>query len=168
MDYSWTCHCCGKRYETLPFDFAADAPAPWLELSEKDREKRGAITRDVCVIENEGIFIRGCLEIPVFDHPEAFMWGLWASVSEQSYQRILELWDAPIPENEPPKFGWLCNSVSIYPPAIGLKTNLHLRGGGQRPLIELEPTDHPLALDQRNGISMERVKEIVAELLHRS
>lgn len=26
--------------------------------------------------------------------------------------------------------------------------------------VELEPTDHPLAIEQRNGITLERVKEI--------
>ncbi|MBX3505607.1 MAG: DUF2199 domain-containing protein [Parvibaculum sp.] len=167
MDYTWTCRCCGKRYETLPLDFATDAPASWLALSERDREERTRISADVCIVDDKDIFIRGCLEIPILDHPEKFTWGLWVSVSEQSYERIVELWGGSVPDNEPPKFGWLCNSVGIYPPAVGLKTNLHLRSDGLRPLIELEPTNHPLALDQRDGISMERVKEIVAELLHR-
>jgi hypothetical protein len=42
---------------------------------------------------------------------------------------------------------------------------VHLRGGGIRPFIELEPTDHPLAIEQREGISLERVKELAALLL---
>jgi len=50
---------------------------------------------------------------------------------------------------------------------LNLKTLVHLRSGGLRPFIELEPTDHPLAVEQRNGISMTRVEEI-ASLLHRS
>jgi hypothetical protein len=33
--------------------------------------------------------------------------------------------------------------------------------------VELEPTDHLLAQDQHQGISMERVQEIVAALMHR-
>ena len=28
------------------------------------------------------------------------------------------------------------------------------------PYVELEPTDHPLAIEQRNGITLERVKKI--------
>ena len=28
------------------------------------------------------------------------------------------------------------------------------------PYVELEPTEHPLAIEQRNGITLERVKEI--------
>jgi len=92
------------------------------------------------------------------------IWGVWVSVSEASFARILELWDAPVVENEPPKFGWLCNNISLYPTTLNLKTHLHLRGGNKRPSIELEPTDHPLAIDQRQGISIKRVEEIAAAL----
>ncbi|MGQ0416884.1 DUF2199 domain-containing protein, partial [Bacillus sp. HC-TM] len=31
---------------------------------------------------------------------------------------------------------------------------------GTAPYVELEPTEHPLAIEQRNGITLERVKEI--------
>jgi hypothetical protein len=36
-----------------------------------------------------------------------------------------------------------------------------------RPLVELEPTDHPLAVEQRTGITLGRVQEIAETLLHR-
>ncbi|MFE9812605.1 hypothetical protein [Streptomyces sp. NPDC005548] len=32
--------------------------------------------------------------------------------------------------------------------------------------VELEPTDHPLAIEQRTGISLERVREIASTVLH--
>jgi hypothetical protein len=89
---------------------------------------------------------------------------VWVSVSEARFARILELWDAPVVENEPPKFGWLCNNISLYPTTLNLKTHLHLRGGNKRPSIELEPTDHPLAIDQCQGISIKRVEEIATAL----
>ncbi|WP_308294565.1 hypothetical protein [Streptomyces sp. RKAG290] len=37
---------------------------------------------------------------------------------------------------------------------------------GRRPLIELEPTDHPLAVEQRNGITLDRVREIAEAVQH--
>ncbi|HET9282637.1 MAG TPA: DUF2199 domain-containing protein [Candidatus Angelobacter sp.] len=46
------------------------------------------------------------------------------------------------------------------------ETNIHLRGGNLRPRIELQPTEHPLAVEQRTGIIIERVQEIAAALLH--
>jgi len=32
--------------------------------------------------------------------------------------------------------------------------------------VELESTDHPLAVEQREGITMDRVQEIAEALLH--
>jgi hypothetical protein len=49
---------------------------------------------------------------------------------------------------------------------MDLKTRVHLRDHEVRPFIELEPTDHPLALEQRNGISVDRVAEIYAIMMH--
>jgi hypothetical protein len=53
-----------------------------------------------------------------------------------------------------------------YPDTINLKTRIHLRDDGIRPLIELEPTDHPLAVEQRAGISVNRVAEIYSIMMH--
>ena len=47
-----------------------------------------------------------------------------------------------------------------------LKAGVRPRPGGLRPTIELEPTDHPLAVEQREGITAERLIEIVQRLLH--
>jgi hypothetical protein len=143
-------------------DIACAMPDPWFQLTEEERTRRGKIDTDVCVMDDSNFFIRGCLEIPVIEVDKKFVWGVWVSVSKRSYDRILELWDVPAIEDEPPFFAWLCNDISIYPPTYGLKANLHLRSGGTRPLVELEPTEHPLALEQRQGISIERVQEIVA------
>lgn len=71
-------------------------------------------------------------------------------------------------ESEPPFFGWLSTALPLYPETLHLKTHVHTRLVGQRPFIELEPTDHPLAVEQRDGITMERVREIAEALLHQS
>ena len=165
MDYAWTCRCCGKQYNTLPLDYAIDAPDHWAQIPEAERHLRGRIDSDLCVIDNKDHFVRGCLEIPILDFDNHFTWGVWVSVSRESFTRILDLWNAPVVENEPPKFGWLCNKISLYPSTINLKTNVHLRGGRARPFIELEPTDHPLAVEQRNGITLKRIEEIAAQSL---
>jgi hypothetical protein len=35
-----------------------------------------------------------------------------------------------------------------------------------RGLVELEPTDHPLAVEQREGITFARVPQIAERMLH--
>jgi hypothetical protein len=161
MDHAWTCRCCGRQFNTILLDMAFKGPDHWFEMSQEEREKIGQLDSDVCFIERD-IFVRGVLEIPTLGVNDHFRWGMWVSVSVESFKRMLELWQAPVIEDEPPKFGWLCNNISIYPETRHLKTNLHLRGNNKRPSIELEPTDHPLAIEQREGISMARVEEIVA------
>lgn len=147
-------------------DFACEAPDSWLALNESDRAVRGKLGDDLCKIDDD-LFVRGCLEIPILGQNEKFIWGVWVSVSQQSFDRVIELWNAPSIEGEPPRFGWLCNNIRTYPATYGLKTRLHLRSGDKRPFIELEPTDHPLAIEQRNGISLRRVEGIATALLPR-
>ncbi|MFQ6227966.1 DUF2199 domain-containing protein [Nocardia sp. NPDC002869] len=63
--------------------------------------------------------------------------------------------------------GWLTTDLSAYSPTtLNLKTRLHTRPVGERPFIELEPTDHPLAVEQRTGITRDRVHEIAEAMLH--
>ena len=61
-----------------------------------------------------------------------------------------------------PFFGWLSTRLSYYPTdTTNLKAMVHFRGKNVRPLIEVEPSNHPLALDQRNGITLGKAWEIV-------
>ena len=66
-----------------------------------------------------------------------------------------------------PFFGWLSNRFPHYPETLNLKTNVHVRQR-MRTAVELEPTDHPLAIEQREGISMERLQRIVSVVMHSS
>lgn len=49
---------------------------------------------------------------------------------------------------------------------LNLKTHVHTRPVGERPCVELEPTDHPLAVEQRTGITLDRVLKIATAVLH--
>jgi hypothetical protein len=54
----------------------------------------------------------------------------------------------------------------LYSDTFNLRTRVHLRDDGLRPFIELEPTDHPLAIEQREGISIERVADLYTQMIH--
>lgn len=160
------CGTCGEFHPELPMDYGADTPAAFDAIPEAERQARCDFTPEVCRIDRKEFFVRGCLEIPVLDGPRPFIWGVWASISYDSFDRMVTAWESPTRATEPPYFGWLCNSLPLYPDTLLLKTNLHTRPVGLRPLIVLEPTDHPLAIEQRNGITMARVREIAAAMLH--
>lgn len=160
------CHTCGEHHADLPMSFGADAPAPYNAVAPEERDSRCELTSDLCVIDGEYFFIRGCLEIPVVDGESPFVWGVWCSLSKESFKRITEMWEVEGRENDPPRFGWLCTSLPLYSETLHLKTQVHTRPLGQRPFVELESTDHPLAVEQREGITMDRVRKIASALLH--
>jgi hypothetical protein len=94
------------------------------------------------------------------------VWTVWTSLSRQNFRRLLDHWDDSEREKEPPYFGWLCTLLPTYPDTLNLKTHVHTRTIGLRPFVELEPTDHPLAIEQSKGISTERVAAIAEAVLH--
>jgi hypothetical protein len=65
----FVCRICGEFHAGLPMDFGADAPAPYYAIPKDERDSRCDLTSDLCVIDEEHFFIRGCLEIPVVDGP---------------------------------------------------------------------------------------------------
>jgi hypothetical protein len=166
----YDCRGCGQHHDELPFSYWAEAPAYWDEFATDEHSVLGP---ENCVIAGEQFFIRGRLVIPVIDggsvegaSPE-FDWGVWVSLSERNYERTTELWTTPGRESEPPYFGWLCTELPLYEPStLGLKTHVHTQPVGERPTIELEPSDHPLAVEQRTGITAARVQEIAERFMH--
>jgi hypothetical protein len=147
--------------------FAADAPLYLYGIPEEERERRCVLQADTCVIDGKLFFIRGCIEILVDWANEAFIWGAWISLSAQSYEDFVACFDTPKRAHIGPFFGWLSAELPLHPSTENLKTRVHLRDDGIRPFIELEPTDHPLAVEQRNGITGDRVAEIYAYCEHR-
>jgi len=156
----WKCATCGKVHAGLPEGFGYDAPWQYGTVPKEERDRRCFLDEDYCVINEEDFFVRGCLEVPIIGQDEPFIWGVWVSLSRKNFERTRELEEDPKRVEEPPYFGWLCSRIEIYPDTAGLKTNVHTSPVGKRPSIELEPTDHPLAVEQRIGISVERVQEI--------
>lgn len=50
---------------------------------------------------------------------------------------------------------------------MNLKTWVQTQPIGQRPLVTVfEPTDHALFIEQREGISVERLVEIIGQAFH--
>jgi hypothetical protein len=142
------------------------APIQALGVPREVRRVRVALTEDDCVIDGREFYRKGLLEIPVHGTGERFTWGVWLSVSKESYARFGELFGEPTRPAGESFFGWLCNALPGYPDTQLLKTYLHVREYPARPWVELEPTDHPLAIDQREGLSPERAIALAERLLH--
>ncbi len=160
------CFCCGEVFDGPPLSWHFEAPDVWQSLSPEDRDALGQLSSDQCIINDEDYFVRGLIEIPIEGCDEVFALGVWVSLSKTNFDRACELWEDENRINEPPYFGWLCNSIPGYPGTLNLKTLVHTREVGLRPYIEMEPTDHPLAVEQREGLAMERIQEIAEMMYH--
>lgn len=142
----------------MQWDFVSDAERAASDLGDEQ-----------CILQADGqrhFFVRACLDVPIRSTGRDFTWGVWVSLSEISFQEMSDQWEDPSRTSLGPYFGWLCTRIPGYPDTVLLKTMVHQREVGQRPTVELEPTDHPLSVDQRDGIEPARLQEIVRELLH--
>ena len=157
--YHWNCACCGEEFDTLPICWSVGPPAPYQALSDEDRATRAVINGDTCLIDDQ-FYIRGHIEIPIVETGEMFVWSVWASLSPESTAAVTDSWDDDARADTGPFFGWLCSDLPYDRPTLSLKTMVHNRRPGVVPLIEVEPTDHPLAIEQAGGVTLARVAEI--------
>jgi hypothetical protein len=167
----WECTACGQTHTGI-FDVAFDKPAVWpddnVPISNADLAPglTHFLSDDFCVLDNEHYFVRCVLELPILGADQALGFGVWSSLSRDNFGRYVENFNSDDRGTLGPWFGWFSNGVPGYPDTLNLKCRVHPRGGRSRPLIELEPTDHPLARDQRYGIRIDRLIEIYAACGH--
>jgi hypothetical protein len=149
---SYVCSCCGEVHDDLP-DLAFDKPAYLTDVPESEHGLRLKLSEDLCVVDDEFHFIRGVIEIPIHDQNETLGIGVWVSQKQENFIAYKNNFDTP---NIGPFFGWLSNDF-VYggERTLNLKTMAYFRGQGLRPRIEIEPTDHPLAWAQKDGVSLD-------------
>ncbi len=141
--------------------FDSDAPADWDPALAG--EEGSALGSDQCVVRGEKWFLRGNLVLPVHGEGEDVVWGVWLSVSEGTFDRAAELWENPHRVREPPYPGWLATELPGYEVStLGMLARLRHRPPGTRPLVVLHGSDHPLAVEQRDGIDAARADELAA------
>lgn len=163
--FRFECATCGGSHQGIP-SFGWDYPVQYLAIPEAERDARVMLSDDVCVIDDEWFFIRGCLEIAVHGYQQPLNYGVWLSLSGPSYTRYAQVFDDIDRRSGTKFFGWLCTAVPGYPDTQLLKTTVHVRPWPTRPYVELEANDHPLAIEQRRGVSAARVQQIVERIMH--
>jgi hypothetical protein len=151
----WKCGTCDEWHIGPCLDLGFDKPYYW------DGENESSyLNEDFCAIEDRNFFVRGLIRLPIIGTDQTFNWGVWGSLSRENFHLLVEINDEESRTDLPPMFSWLSTQISDYPDTLSLKMHAHIQKPGVRPHFYFEESDHPLAVEQHNGILPERIREI--------
>jgi len=163
----YKCIYCGQEHDEWPA-LTFYTPTPYNELTEVEKETFGQTSDDFCVIQypdQTDRFIRCTLTQKVIDHCEILEYGIWVSVSENSYQDYYDNFESDSHVTQ--YFGWLCSKIPEYDDTLSIPTTVKTKAGNSRPeVFPHEDFDHPFVKDYYNGITkLEAEKRIKSMLL---
>ncbi|HZH07295.1 MAG TPA: DUF2199 domain-containing protein, partial [Lautropia sp.] len=106
-------------------------------------------------------FVRCVLRLPIRGTADTLEFGVWSTLSAENFERYEATYDDPRQSLLGPMFGWFSTAIPDFPGSAGLKCHVVPQDDNGRPLIELEPTDHPLAIAQYDGVTPAFASEYV-------
>lgn len=164
----FTCSYCGKVHEEWPA-LVYTSPTNYDTLSEEDKKNIGELDTDICVIthpDQTDRFIRCTLTQKVIDHCEDLEYGLWVSLSENSFRDYIENFNNENHETE--YFGWLSNDLPDYDfSEESIPTTVFTRTGNRRPeIVPHQDFDHPFVNDYYKGITKTEAERRIREMLN--
>lgn len=179
-DLRWKCGTCDEWHSGPCLDFSYTAPYYWSQDHEKavarfkllpkwsKNHRKTFLDEDFCSINDDDFFIRGIIHLPIIGAAETFRWGVWGSLSRENFETLLRRHEDPKRSDLPAMFSWLSTQIPEYPETLNLKMYAHIQPPGFRPQFRLEQTDHPLSKEYYQGISAQRVKEIMTARLSKN
>lgn len=161
---SWRCGGCDEWHDGL-MSLAAFAPDPWphgetREPNDALRFDGDFLSEDFCVIGGAHLLIRATLEIPVHGLVEKFGFGCWSTLSDANFDSYLDGFNSSDYPDWGPWTGWLCNRLENFIGTDPQPVYVYPQPDRQRPTLRIMDEQHPLAVAQDEGISMERLIEI--------
>ncbi|HLJ88794.1 MAG TPA: DUF2199 domain-containing protein [Candidatus Angelobacter sp.] len=176
-DLRWKCGDCEEWHTGPCLDFGYSSPYYWRKEHEEESRKasllpgwseeqqRTFLSSDYCAVDDNDFFVRGVIHLPIIGAAETLRWGVWGSLSRENFKRLREMDGKAECVDLPHMFSWLSTKLPGYPDTLSLKMFAHIQEPGLRPHFRLEREDHPLSHEYHQGISAERVKEIMMEIL---
>jgi len=162
---SYKCSCCGQIYDTVPLCFGADYPYYFLSIPTDERDERIELQQSLCVVDEKHFFHRGRLTIPIIDNTENLIFNVWTSISEDNFKKRTDFWENPRRVDQEPYFGWLQTIVPTYADTLNIKAIAIEQEVGLIPEIRVIEENHPLQIDQDNGITYKKALQIVDKIL---
>jgi len=157
---SFVCTVCGQTHDSLP-TWGYRRPDAWLRLTEAE-QSRGQCNDDLCRTPDQQCFVRAVIELQLIGGPEpTFEIGAWVQLAPAAFDRYVDTFK----DSNQSRIGRLpavlSNEVRAFPGSLWLRGILAPQDNLQRPFLLLDPTDHPLGVAQREGVSFAKVLEII-------
>lgn len=157
------CSHCFVDHPLDALELAYRRPDAAAQLTPAECEQRVRSSNDWCVIDGERFFLRGVLPLAVLEVGDEYCIGAWVEVDPPVFERVCALWDED-GRGEAPFAARLANRIQGQADTLGLEARLQLSEPGRRPRIYLPAGSHPLAGEQRDGISLHRAHEYTAQI----
>jgi hypothetical protein len=151
------CGCCGKDLGEFAFDKSYQMPDEIWDLDDDEFEERVKIDSDLGRLDDR-YFIRGVAFFPVQLTDKKFGWGIWAEVTKEKFFEYVENFDHDNTASKPFK-GKVANRLPQYQESLGLTLTVQLGSETERPIFTITDVSHELAIEQINGITLEKVHE---------
>jgi hypothetical protein len=157
------CSICGQVHEGFPA-LGFDAPYYYHELSEDEKNEIAELDTDFCVIhhpEQTDRFIRVVLNQKIIDFPETLQYGIWVSLSEESFEDYKNNYNST--DHLVTYFGYLSNQLPDYESTLLIGTNVKTALGNERPEIfpHNDQLENVFVRDYYEGISRQEAERRV-------
>ena len=152
--FRFKCAMCDDIHEGLP-DITYEMPDACHALGVKKRAERVLLTSDFCILDGGQFHIRCVMEAPVEGLHQKFGWGIWCRIDWRIFKLCWDRFHQDDNSDTTPFRGVLADRLSYYPETDGLPCSIALQNGGLRPLVSIVNAEHPLAVHQSEGMTVE-------------
>lgn len=155
------CTNCNAWHEGVP-GWGYPFPMTYFEVPESERAERCFLSEDLCVVDDEHFYVCGCLEMPVAGHSDVMVVRVWAEIDMEDFLKYQDLLDVGERESYGPYAGRLSAPIPTYQETEGLELEVKIRNHATRPLLVISQGTHPLGVEQREGMPLQRLQAIYA------
>lgn len=160
------CSECGEVHKEWPA-LAFSSPSYYAWLTKEEQQNLGKLGSDFCEIHHPDQidrFIRVVLDQKVVDNCDTLSYGLWVSLSAQSYEDYSTNFDNS--NHEASYFGWLSNKIWAYDDTLSIPMTITTQQDKRPYAVPHQDFDHPFVRDFYQGISKIEAQRRVDELLN--
>jgi len=142
-------------------DVRAGLPEPIFQLPAAERAARAVVdpAGDFATLDGDQHFVRALIEVPIPSEEDVFGWGIWVRLTAADVQDVSARWTDEASTGHS-YAGTLATALPAYGETLGLRGVLTLRAVDKLPGFEVREPTHPLAVEQRDGITLERAREL--------